>query len=155
MPDRVLWALLATCLACSLPLEEKAGCEDAADCLDGRACVEGLCTDAACTRACEALCSTREGCSLDPPCLPNACDSAEPSFGGLSPAQCGVQYDLLADDACETVTCFDACAQTCALGADCALVDDPAACMLSCQHELSCEPAPQACSELDLSLIHI
>ncbi len=145
---RVPLALVAMLLGCTLPLEDKASCDDVRDCLDGRACLDGECTDDACGLTCGALCNIRNACDSGPPCSVT-CDPAATDLPGFSPSQCGAQYDLLETDACEVLTCFEVCVETCNRGVDCALVDDGPECALRCQLEPNCSPAPHGCTDLD------
>lgn len=148
----MLFALLATMLSCSLPLEEKAACDDGRDCLDGRACAQGQCTDGACTLTCDALCAARNECGSSPSCTAS-CDPGLTSLVGLDPVQCGTQYDLLEGGSCEAVNCFDACVATCGRGVECALIDDSATCTLQCQREAVCTGSAPACNELDAAAL--
>ncbi|MBV1857228.1 MAG: hypothetical protein KUG77_02370 [Nannocystaceae bacterium] len=149
---RLLFALLATMLSCSLPLEEKAACDDGRDCLDGRACVAGQCTDGACGLACDAECSARNDCASTPACT-EACATGLTSLAGLNPAQCTIQFDLFDGGSCEAVNCFDGCAVSCDRGVDCALIDDAATCTVQCQLEAICTELASACNELDAAAL--
>lgn len=144
-----LLAAFVTVLACTLPLEDKAACYDSSDCLDGRACVAGQCTDDACGLACGALCEARDACVSERSCE-SLCDPAGSSLSVLGPAQCGGQYDLLADGECEALVCFEGCLATCERGVECALIDDAQRCVLACQEDTGdCPLPPNSCSALD------
>lgn len=144
-----LLAAFVTVLACTLPLEDKAACNDSSDCLDGRACVAGQCTDDACGLACGALCEARDACVSERSCE-SVCDPAGSSLSVLGPAQCGGQYDLLADGECEALDCFEGCLATCERGVECALIDDAQRCVLACQEDTGdCPLPPNSCSALD------
>ncbi len=149
---RVLLILLGTLSCCTLPLEEKAACEDTRDCLDGRACVGGQCTDGACGFACEALCSARNDCTATPSST-RSCDPELTTYLGLDPVQCGMQYDLLEGGSCEAESCFDGCIVTCGRGVECALIEDAATCTVQCQREPSCTGFATACNELDAAAL--
>ncbi len=140
---------LLTALACTLPLEDKTACEDSFDCLDGRACVQGQCTDDACGLACGALCNARSTCDAERSC-DEVCDPAQTALASLDPAECGVQYDRLADASCDNLACFDACAASCERAVECALIDDASACTLHCQLDPApCPAQPESCTAPD------
>lgn len=146
-----LFPALVTILACTLPLEDKAGCDDAFDCLDGRACVEGRCTDDACGLACGALCQARSDCESSRACEAT-CDPAATDLAVLEPAECGVQYDQLAEGSCEALVCFEDCVAACARAAECALLDDVSRCTVWCQLDPApCPATASSCSEVDAS----
>lgn len=144
---------LVTVLACTLPLEEKSACDDSFDCLDGRACVEGQCTDDACGLACGALCETQSDCESARACEVT-CDPAATDLAVLQPAECGVQYDRLAEGSCEHLGCFEGCVAACTRAADCALLDDLSLCTLWCQLDPApCPEAAATCSAVDAGAV--
>lgn len=148
----VLLSAFVTILACTLPLEDKSACDESTDCLDGRACVEGQCTDDACGYACGALCEARDACVSDRACE-LVCDPAESSIAVLEPAECGVQYDLLRRAECDALDCFEGCLATCERGVECALIEEASRCVLTCQDELQCPAVPDACNVLDVDAL--
>lgn len=146
---RALLTALVTVLACTLPLEDKSACDDSSDCLNGRACIAGECTDDACSYACGALCEVRDACVSDRSCEA-VCDPAASSLAVLEAAQCGPQYDLLNEGDCPALDCFEGCLATCERGVECALIDEASRCVLTCQQDVDgCPAAPNSCSALD------
>lgn len=152
MPARLSpLAAFATILACNLPIEDKAGCDDSLDCLDGRACVQGQCTDDACGRSCGALCEARSRCVSERSCEAT-CDLADGPLAAIAPAQCGAQYDHLREIECDVLACLEGCVATCDRAVECALLEDASMCTLQCQLD-ACPSAPESCSALQADVL--
>lgn len=146
-------SVLVSFLACTLPLEDKAACDDSLECLDGRACVQGRCTDDACVLACDALCEGQRACGSVETCSQD-CIPSQTDLAAVVRTECGPQYDLLADASCEEIGCFESCAKICARGVECALIDASSVCTVQCQYDPDpCIGPAASCADLDAAAL--